>query len=894
MVLSSTQFDRLSFSSKRALAWARAAARVRERAAGNLPIDSSDLLIGVLLAHPGEQAEGRALLSHFRLTVRDLLPTDYPAFTVEALRRHVAGIGTGSAPELASDAASVLAHADRMASQSKSVHLRYILGALLEAETPIRNDLSVHLFDRGADLSRLSDSYRKWLSSYDLDVSGGARAGQQLSVMLQREYPLRPADVPTYAADRVSDGSDLIGIAGEVEAFAYLLASKALTPPLAIGLFGDWGSGKSFFMNAVRDRVANIVADQTHTDGPEPRMFWDSVSQIEFNAWQYVQGSLWASLLDHILKKMDGAPLARIEARRNEVRGKLDAVRKEKRQQDRELKSLEKEVAKRQQELGVAEAARAKALEEAEQERAKAVEQAVGTGSTLVRELLGEGRSKVIGSDADALLTALDEARAETTRGRLLIGRYSTLTTVLAAVGFAALIPLLAAVLDRAKAPAVVTVLGALSVVIPVVTALLKTATGWTRSRVDRIEQARADVESELAQRLPQLDADVEAARVTVEERKRALAQAVAARVQTEQKVDSLKGRLTELTPDRILGEFIQERSRSDDYRKHLGLLGVVREDLRELEDLVRRHNKSPAAHPLPNPPPNRIILYIDDLDRCSPEKVLEVLEAVHLLLAFDLFVVVVAVDARWLSHALSSELAALKPSVTGERQPSPRDYLEKIFQLPFWVQPMLPDGRRALIRGLLEGSVKVDADSGDQHQEEGDPLQVGKPEEDAVDVMLTRRSADIRVRAQQLSLHPDELAFLESLAPLLGDTPRRVKRFINAVQLLMAMPSPQDAGVGPPGRFVVAFAAAVHAGLPALARPLFKAIDGAPSGTTVQQVLAQLACPPAEEASKLHDWLNDAEVKGRDVWCRLDVARLKPRLDVVTRLSFERETVLH
>ena len=45
--------------------------------------------------------------------------------------------------------------------------------------------------------------------------------------------------------------------------------------------------------------------------------------------------------------------------------------------------------------------------------------------------------------------------------------------------------------------------------------------------------------------------------------------------------------------------------------------------------------------------PIERIVLYIDDLDRCPPERVVEVLQAVHLLLAFELFVVVVAVDAR-------------------------------------------------------------------------------------------------------------------------------------------------------------------------------------------------------------------------------------------------------
>ncbi|MEZ5024500.1 MAG: P-loop NTPase fold protein [Chitinophagales bacterium] len=40
-----------------------------------------------------------------------------------------------------------------------------------------------------------------------------------------------------------------------------------------------------------------------------------------------------------------------------------------------------------------------------------------------------------------------------------------------------------------------------------------------------------------------------------------------------------------------------------------------------------------------------RIVLYIDDLDRCPPKKVVEVLQAIHLILAFPLFVVVVGVD---------------------------------------------------------------------------------------------------------------------------------------------------------------------------------------------------------------------------------------------------------
>ncbi len=49
----------------------------------------------------------------------------------------------------------------------------------------------------------------------------------------------------------------------------------------------------------------------------------------------------------------------------------------------------------------------------------------------------------------------------------------------------------------------------------------------------------------------------------------------------------------------------------------------------------------------------DRIVVYIDDLDRCRPAIVVKVLEAVHLLLAFDFVVVVVGVDARWVGRSL-------------------------------------------------------------------------------------------------------------------------------------------------------------------------------------------------------------------------------------------------
>ncbi len=86
------------------------------------------------------------------------------------------------------------------------------------------------------------------------------------------------------------------------------------------------------------------------------------------------------------------------------------------------------------------------------------------------------------------------------------------------------------------------------------------------------------------------------------------------------------------------------------------------------------------------------IILYVDDLDRCPPSRVVEVLQAMHLLLALPLFVVVVGVDPRRLLRSLQTHYRALLQtqavtrSADGDRSywaSTPQNYVEKIFQIP-------------------------------------------------------------------------------------------------------------------------------------------------------------------------------------------------------------------
>ncbi|MGH2900218.1 MAG: P-loop NTPase fold protein, partial [Solirubrobacteraceae bacterium] len=77
---------------------------------------------------------------------------------------------------------------------------------------------------------------------------------------------------------------------------------RTTATPLSIGVFGAWGSGKSFFMRRVKDRVASL-AETGRVEG-RASAHHGQVVQIDFNAWHYSEGTLIACLVDHIFRNL--------------------------------------------------------------------------------------------------------------------------------------------------------------------------------------------------------------------------------------------------------------------------------------------------------------------------------------------------------------------------------------------------------------------------------------------------------------------------------------------------------------------------------------------------------------------------------------------------------------
>ena len=93
-------------------------------------------------------------------------------------------------------------------------------------------------------------------------------------------------------------GEDSLDIASDVNALSKLIAYEKLDPPLSIGLFGEWGSGKSFFMNEIHKKVDSLSSSNN-------KVFCQNIVHIEFNAWHYSDSNLWASLVSKIFNTLN-------------------------------------------------------------------------------------------------------------------------------------------------------------------------------------------------------------------------------------------------------------------------------------------------------------------------------------------------------------------------------------------------------------------------------------------------------------------------------------------------------------------------------------------------------------------------------------------------------------
>ena len=716
--------------------------------------------------------------------------------------------------------------------------------------------------DRLPDLER-----RQWIARFDADT-GGTR--------------------------------DRLQVDRYVDAFARVMASRNLTPPLSIGLFGDWGSGKTFFMDRLYDRIEQLSQAQ---DATVP-LYWPRISQIRFNAWHYTETNLWASLVSTIFSQL----CIFLDGRQNDaddfnrLLNRMEIVRELRKEAEQRLEDAEKRHGEARQKVAEAERQLARLPpppppSDAELRKilGESVADVAGTDRATLIELmrsaaewsgrpefrtaadrLGSGEATV--ADAQALL---DEARALASRAgfwwRVLSGaRLHTTRGFWIVVAMLVAIPMM--VFGVAQWQELPEGWAHLWTVVGEALTVLGAAVAWARSRLagastvfDRLSALQANVtrriEEARSKDLRAFEKDREAALANEQEARARLEQARREQEQAAEAERQAAEVVRDSTSQARLGRFIRERTSSADYDKHLGLIAMIHRDFERLSALMEAARTNQGDPGLPRI--DRIVLYIDDLDRCHPpEKVVRVLEAVHLLLFFPLFVVVVGVDSRWVSRALHKHyqgMLADESIPSGEtpegleRAPAEsQDFLEKIFQVPFWLRRMEPAGVRRLIHALISSEevetapapvAAVPPPPDDPADDPGSTARAaeGTTAEAPARAAAKRATAEgedefiggegLAAPTESLKITEAELQFMDEVAPLMPRTPRSVKRFVNIYRLYKAALSHPALArfVGTPdrpGNFrAVQVLLALVTGAPRFAQRVFRELHGREGG---------------------------------------------------------------
>ncbi len=179
-----------------------------------------------------------------------------------------------------------------------------------------------------------------------------------------------------------------------------------------------------------------------------------------------------------------------------------------------------------------------------------------------------------------------------------------------------------------------------------------------------------------------------------------------------------------------------------------------------------------------------RLVVTIDDLDRCLPATIIETLEAIKLFLFVPRTAFVLGADERLVKYAVRQRF----PELPGERAEVGRDYLEKLIQFPVRVP--------ALARPEMETYINLlFAKNGALRPGQFDDLRKRAIENVTAETLLEVRLNHGIVK-EVLGTVPQDLdenlAIAQRIAPVLAaglnGNPRQCKRFLNMLVMRTAM----------------------------------------------------------------------------------------------------------
>ena len=188
----------------------------------------------------------------------------------------------------------------------------------------------------------------------------------------------------------------------------------------------------------------------------------------------------------------------------------------------------------------------------------------------------------------------------------------------------------------------------------------------------------------------------------------------------------------------------------------------------------------------------SRLVVVIDDLDRCLPSTVIETLEAIKLFLFADRTAFILGADERLVKYAVRMRF----PELPGERAEVGRDYLEKLIQFPVRVPSLSRAETTNYVGHLFVAGCKMEDEKRAELQRRalaGTAGQLGEVFD------FLKAAAEVGGCPAHLN---ENLALAARIGPILAaglnGNPRQCKRFLNALVLRLRMAAARNVAVEP------------------------------------------------------------------------------------------------
>ena len=172
------------------------------------------------------------------------------------------------------------------------------------------------------------------------------------------------------------------------------------------------------------------------------------------------------------------------------------------------------------------------------------------------------------------------------------------------------------------------------------------------------------------------------------------------------------------------------------------------------------------------------VVVFIDELDRCLPDTVLEVFEAMRLFLFVEGMSFVIGADERLIQYSIKSKYK----EVPGNNLEIGKEYLEKVIQYPLYI----PQLTRAEVNQYLACLLLRETLTENQFKEILSIIYTLAPNQDFSMEQISDKAPDIAESCKKDMALARQISSV--LAPSINGNPRQCKRFLNTLYMRLKL----------------------------------------------------------------------------------------------------------